>query len=106
MKKLFLTINLIIFSLIVLCSTSLAVESDKAFFQSHNRSLKRATGFFYVESNNGVLNLEKVVRTNKNGNVEKNNNLKDIPWWRWSSFSSAPSSPTIWSGSSPTCSTS
>ena len=77
MKKLFLIINLIIFSLIVLCSTSLAVESDKAFFQSHNRSLKRATGFFYVESNNGVLNLEKVVRTNKNGNVEKNNNLKD-----------------------------
>lgn len=77
MKKLFLTINLIIFSLIVLCSTSFAVESDKAFFQSHNRSLQRITGYFYVESSNGTISLEKVVRTNKKGNVEKNKTTEE-----------------------------
>ncbi len=71
MKKCILVVNLIIINLILLSSICYGIEFNSAFFQTHNKSIKRETGYFYIESNTSLIPIEKVVKTNKRGTVEE-----------------------------------
>ena len=71
MKKAVLLINLIIINLIVLSTVSLGSELN--YFQSHNKTNKRETGFYYVQTNNSLMSIDMVKRTNSYGKIEKEN---------------------------------
>ena len=71
MKRAVLLINLIIINLIVLSTVSLGSELN--YFQSHNKTNKRETGFYYVQTNNSLMSIDMVKRTNSYGKIEKEN---------------------------------